>query len=156
MPDNKRQVDSDSQVKLASLLRELGASAYGPMPGTIENRLRQACRQKRLRRRRLAGVVIGIAASLLLALGWEYRVMRQPPAVEAPMMQSENYTGFLALPYAQSDVPMEQAFIVRVSLQPSEIAGLGLPSSWRVGTRRRRAELLIGQDGIARAVRFTE
>ncbi len=151
--------DSDGQLKLASLLRELGAEAIFPASVAIEVRLRAECRERRRWRVRQASIGIGIAACVLMALGWQWQSIRQPKqskAVSTTMLQTPNYAGFVALPYAQSDVPMEQAFIVRVNLQPADIAALGLPSSWRIGTRRRRADLLIGQDGIARAVRFTE
>jgi hypothetical protein len=61
--------------------------------------------------------------------------------------------GFLALPYAQSDVPLEHAVVVRVTLAPAEASAWGVP----VDPGRRTnvsADLLIGQDGMARAVRF--
>ena len=64
-----------------------------------------------------------------------------------------NPPGFFALPYAQSDVPLEHAVVVRVNMPPSEASALGMP--FDPGARKEiSADLLIGQDGMARAVRF--
>jgi hypothetical protein len=60
------------------------------------------------------------------------------------------------LPYAQSDVPMEQTIVIRVNLQPADLRSLGLPATAVSRKGRIKADLLIGQDGIARAVRLTE
>lgn len=61
--------------------------------------------------------------------------------------------GFVALPYAESGVPLEDAVIVRMKLRPSELGALGVPLGAMNATSNISADLLIGQDGIARAVR---
>ncbi|HLH05581.1 MAG TPA: hypothetical protein VKX25_22625 [Bryobacteraceae bacterium] len=78
------------------------------------------------------------AACLILAAGavvshGSREVRRAPIAHSNP---------FVPLPYGQSDVPLESGVIVRVRLQSD--AG---PVD---------ADLLVGQDGMARAVRFDQ
>lgn len=69
------------------------------------------------------------------------------------MNQAASLTsGFVALPYAQSEVPLEEAVIIRVDLTPSAWGALNVRPSPKTGGGI-RADLLIGQDGVARAVR---
>lgn len=143
--------DLDDRVKLQKLLRVVAVSASEPVSEAIERRLREACRARAAGRRRSIMIAACIAACLLLALGWQWRltkVQRTPADTE--------FAGFMALPYAQSDVPIEQMVIVRVDLDDAGLRGLGLPQSSFSGRKRRRADLLIGQDGMARAVRFAQ
>jgi hypothetical protein len=60
------------------------------------------------------------------------------------------------LPYAQSDVPMEQAVIVRIKISASELGAIGMPLSGVPRGGNVSADLLVGQDGVARAVRLVE
>ena len=140
----------DRGVNLQTLMRELAATASCPLPDRVEVRLRAACRQRQLRRGFRIGA-LGLAATLLLTLGWMWHSFGHPPAPA-----DQTYAGFLALPYAQSDVPMEQTIVVRVNLQPADLRSLGLPATAMSRKSRIKADLLIGQDGIARAVRLTE
>jgi hypothetical protein len=64
--------------------------------------------------------------------------------------------GFVALPYAESGVPMEDAIIVRFRLRASELGRLGVPAGLSTTTGSISADLLVGQDGVARAVRLVE
>jgi hypothetical protein len=143
--------DNDSEIELKRLLEKLRASAPRLSSDIIEERLRQACRERRKQRHqrllRFAG--LGLAACLLFALGLDYYRSKSRVAPK-----DSDYAGFLALPYAQSDIPLERAIVVRVDLQPGDLAGLGLPPALVTGKGQRRADLLIGQDGVARAVRF--
>lgn len=105
-------------------------------------------------RRRLRASAFSLAAaSLLLAFAsfWAFHFRPKPPA---PANADANANaGFIALPYAQSDVPLEQALIVRVTLLPSEWETLGVPVL-PARASPVRADLLVGQDGVPRAVRL--
>lgn len=145
----------DSQVKLDRLLRELASTAADRAAGgAVEARLRSACRARRTRRlqKRWSIGVLGLAACLLAVFGWMWRV----PSKHSAARPVNNYAGFMALPYAQSDVPIEQAIIVRVKLGPADLKALGLPPALVIGRKPMRADLLIAQDGMARAVRLGE
>jgi hypothetical protein len=142
--------DFDSQVGLDELVRELAARAGGPSP-RVEARLRLACRARRRRRRFRIGAA-SLAACLLLWLGLGWRASNRLTLAPA----EASYAGFMALPYAQSDVPIEQPVIVRVELQPADLEALGLPPASVISRNRVHADLLIGNDGIARAVRLAQ
>lgn len=146
--------NDDSEVNLQRLFKELAASAPEPGPGLIESRLRLACRSRRISRsrRRLGIGGLVLAACGLLALAWGWRIPRQQRIPAG----GSSYAGFMALPYSQTDVPMEQAVIIQVDVQPVDLERLGLPAALVVGRKHMRADLLIGQDGVARAVRLTE
>jgi hypothetical protein len=143
----------NNEINLQRLFRQLAATSGVPALPATEARLREACRMRRKRRlrNRLWTVGIGLAACFLIALLWQSQtVRRHGPAPEI------NYAGFMALPYSQSDVPMEQAVVVRVNLRPMDLENLGLPSTAIAGKKAVQADLLIGQDGVARAVRLTQ
>jgi len=64
--------------------------------------------------------------------------------------------GFIALPYSQSDVPMEEPVIVRVQIPVSELAVIGMQPAPIAARDRISADFLVGQDGVARAVRVAQ
>ncbi len=61
---------------------------------------------------------------------------------------------FIALPYGESGVPLEQGVVIRLDLPSADLVQFGVPPSLRPKSDRVRAEFLIGQDGIPRAVRY--
>jgi hypothetical protein len=69
---------------------------------------------------------------------------------------------FIWLPYG-SGVPLEDGWaIIRVSMPRSELASLGVtplaaPVSYtQASAPTLRADVVLGQDGLARAIRFVE
>lgn len=121
-----------------------------------EDRLRAAFRTRVSQRRwkyatRVAAAAV-IAAGLYLA--WTHkRGSDQETALNVPV---HHQSGFIALPYAQSNVPLEQPVIVRVQIPASQLGEMGVPFAHIVAEERVNADLLVGQDGIARAVRLVE
>jgi hypothetical protein len=137
---------------LQQALRTLAGLSPRDAGPLTQQRLHAAFRARRKRSPRRWTFVTALAASLALACAFllfhslrpSRAASNQPPA-----------NAFIALPYAQSDVPIEQAVIVRVRLQPPEWAAFGLPPTpapFRAAAIN--ADLLIAQDGIPRAVRF--
>jgi hypothetical protein len=122
----------------------------------LEDRLRAAFRTRVNQRRwkyvaRVAAMAV-IAAGLYLA--WVHkRGSEQESAVSAP---AHHRSGFIALPYAQSDVPLEQPVIVRVQVPVSQLSGMGIPFAHVAAEEKVNADLLVGQDGVARAVRLVD
>lgn len=141
------------QDELTQRLREL--AEISPQAARVESEQRvlevfRACQ----RRRRSWKYLAAVAASLVIA-GASYVIWhghgRSPVAVTESSYASP--PGFLALPYSQSDVPLEHAVVVRVNIPPSEASAWGV--AFVPGGRQKiSADLLIGQDGVARAVRF--
>ncbi len=140
----------DEPLEWQNIVRELAAGVPALEHERIEPRLQAAVRRRGLRRRLRIGLA-GMAACLaIFVLGWRL-------AIPQPLEQSSaDFAGFVALPYAQSDVPMEQAVVVGTTLAPNDLESLGLPHALLNGPNGVHVELLIGQDGVARAVRLPE
>jgi hypothetical protein len=71
-----------------------------------------------------------------------------------PAVPNTPETHFIALPYGESGVPLERGVVIRMELRSIDLDQFGVPPSLRPKSERVRAEFLIGQDGMARAVRF--
>ena len=143
--------------ELQDRLKELARAIPQQASAEIESRLRAQFRRCQ-HPRRLLRYVTGLAASLALAGGLYFfashaRDRDRPAGTTATSV--EQTAGFVALPYAQSDVPMEQAVVVRVNLSTSELSAMGVPVAMS-SPQNVRADLLVGQDGVARAVRLVQ
>ena len=153
MPSMNQRTDlKEALGRLArSLPREAGEGTRTRLLGVV--------RARRMRSRRIWMYWSAAAACLILSLGWAIRShFAQPVPVDAASTSNLYGTasGFWPLPYSQSDVPMESAVVVRVKIAPAEVAAMGVPAlSTRVNGQV-SADLLVGQDGVARAVRLVE
>jgi hypothetical protein len=142
--------------QLKDQLRALARSIPQNASPALEDRLRATFRARINQRRwryvaRVAAAAV-IAAGLYLA--WtQKRGADQETAVNTPVHHS---SGFIALPYAQSDVPLEQPVIVRIQIPASQLGGMGMPLAHVAAEEKVNADLLVGQDGIARAVRLVD
>ena len=63
---------------------------------------------------------------------------------------------FYALPSASELPPVENAMVVRVQLPISSLRLMGLPVSEESSAENIQADVLVGQDGLARGVRFVQ
>jgi hypothetical protein len=140
------------QDELTQRLREL--AEISPQAARVESEQRVLEAFRACQRRRRSWKYLAAVASLVIA-GASYVIWhghgRSPVAVTENSYASP--PGFLALPYSQSDVPLEHAVVVRVNIPPSEASAWGV--AFVPGARQKiSADLLIGQDGVARAVRF--
>lgn len=63
---------------------------------------------------------------------------------------------FYALPSASELPPVENAMVVRVQLPMSSLRLMGLLVSEESSAERIQADVLVGQDGLARGVRFVQ
>ena len=106
------------------------------------------------RRRRTLAAALGIAAALLLVLSVPaWRMLSRPPA-PAPSAR-EVTTEFLPLLY--SSVPASHVQMVRLAVPRAALASFGLApldALDRASTSTVLADVLVGDDGLARAVRF--
>lgn len=137
-----------SETDLRHALRQLSASLPQAPDPSSQARLRAAFRA---RRKRIVWRWSALAAAACLStacLAWLFATAPQPPAssasqiVHTSVVDPASMAGFVALPYGQSDVPLEDATVVLVQV--------------RSGHATVNAELLVGQDGIARAVRLAQ
>ncbi len=68
--------------------------------------------------------------------------------------QTEIVTDFMPLTYGAELSPNEGGQLVRVELPRSALASLGLPMNVEKTDERVKADVLLGHDGLARAIRF--
>ena len=140
--------------ELNDLFKALRQSESGIVDQAFENRLRLAFRAQQTPQR-VRGYLLEIAASIAAALGL-YFLLAGGNGVPLERVDKSDRTGvsqFVLLPYGQSDVPLEHPVIVRVQVPEGELGRLGVSLPAIPKNARVEADLLVGQDGIARAVR---
>ena len=175
---------NDNDLKLLEGLRELAADGPRQAPEFVERRLLGEFRKRSHARRRNRWLGLGtaaIAAGLAVML-W----VRTQPVVQTPTMAqvgtpaalkavqptqtppqalsppppyergAEVAINFYRLPDADELPPMESATIVRVQLPMSSLRLIGLPVSEDRAAESVQADMLVGQDGLARGVRFVQ
>jgi hypothetical protein len=63
-------------------------------------------------------------------------------------------TDFFPLAYGDDQKPMERGQVIRVQMQRSALIAFGLPVNIERADTPVKADLLVGEDGMARAIRF--
>jgi hypothetical protein len=135
-------------------------AASGASPA-VRDRLFEEVRARRRLRRVAAIKMYALAAGLVIATAlpvWQLTtrpaVEETPRAVTIPSGDAEVATAFYPLAYGA--VPVTRANIVRVAVSPTAVAALGVEP---LGGNTSPADVLladvvVGEDGLARAVRF--
>jgi hypothetical protein len=148
-------------------LRALAADGPYVAPVHVEERLRMEFQRHHRRRKLLLWTpVLTAAAAAGVALfiwGHNWTVGAKP--VPAPVAvvahaaaaaEEEADTSFYPLPEAEALPAVENAMVVRVQLPVSSLQLMGFPVNEESAGASVQAELLLGQDGLARAVRLAE
>lgn len=78
-------------------------------------------------------------------------VKAAPPPVEDP---AEAATDFFAIPFTEPLRPEERADVYRIEMPRANMAAFGLPVSGGHLDARVTADVLIGEDGVMRAIRL--
>ena len=141
-------------------------------PARVEVRLLRAFRAHNgmalpTERRERWTVAIGwaLAAALLLAIGMWLTGSRQPaplragPAIAELAFEPETGAeaeGFIPLPNAEQLGPNDEVNMVRMEVPRSTMVELGVAVSADRDSDRVEADVLLGSDGLARAVRFLD
>ena len=99
----------------------------------------------------------GTAAALTVAIvGLNLMVVSNTPRVDpVPADAAFDTEGFLPWPGAEAWPPFESGTLVRVDLPVSALLAMGLPAP-SSNVSMVQADIVIGQDGYARAVRFVQ
>ncbi|MGH9356350.1 MAG: hypothetical protein ACRD10_09500 [Terriglobia bacterium] len=85
---------------------------------------------------------------------------RKGASVAAPKgklaaLARDSYAGFIPLPYDEGAAPLGGSRqIVRVEVARSALASMGFPVADAASSSYVQADVLIGEDGVARAIRF--
>jgi hypothetical protein len=145
-------------------LRALASDGPREAPSGVEARLRAEFRRRKRRRNlRMWAPALGLAAAAALALLFSGHANRpataqKPTAVVvqaiAPAADDDSDAGFYPLPEAEGLPPVENAMVVRVQLPVSSLQLMGVPIGEESAGASVQADLLLGQDGLARAVRL--
>ena len=145
---------------LSDALRAVAAeeTALSASPA-VESRLLGEVRSiARMRRRRIAMTWTAAAATLAVVVAVPaWRSSRAPAAPRPPATAVEVTTPCLALPY--SSVPISGGQLVRLEVPRAALVSFGLapiePADTGVSATV-LADVLVGDDGLARAVRFVQ
>ena len=151
----------DPQRELTACLRQIAAmdAATGASPDVRARLLREVRAVRRERRLTLAKMY-ALAAGLLIATAVPVWQLSTRSSVDLPIRLAqvagdiEVATAFYPLIY--SNLPVTQGNIVRLEVPPTALASLGVePVDW-AGPQPDivLADVLVGEDGLARAVRF--
>ena len=164
--------------ELAAALRELANDPVWPSPATEARVFAEFDRtwneRPRVVPRRLPPVWIALAASLVAAVGLALFALLPakagshgnrsilwlppsdlwlPPSGGSSTSVNASPSGFITLPGAVALPPLESGQLVRTDLPVSMLPSLGITPVGAQG-RTVKADILVGQDGIARAVRL--
>ena len=110
------------------------------------------------KRRRTLVFALSAAAAVLIAIlvpAWRLwqSAADQPQQADAPVITRELVTEFFPLGY--SNVPARGGYVVRMQVPRSALASFGItPIGSDVSPSGVLADVVIGDDGLARAVRF--
>ena len=151
--------DDDRDSALSAALRKVGEEdlADAADPRVEAHLLAEVRAIGRARRRRAQTMVFALAAAVVLASGAALWRSGPAPAPEvAPPARAEIVTPFY--PLIHSAVPLTGGQVVRmeVSRQALVMFGLAAPERPGVSPGTVLADVIVGQDGLARAVRFVQ
>jgi hypothetical protein len=156
---------NENNQELLEGLRALAADGPREAPLHIEEQLRAQFR-KQNRRRHLAAWMpafsVATAAGIALLL-WVHAKPKPAPApavvaalAVAPVAEEDADSSFYPLPEAEALPAVENAMVVRVQLPVSSLQLMGVPVGEERADASVQADLLLGQDGLARAVRLAQ
>ena len=147
-----------NEPELLEDLRALGSERPCEAPARLEEQLLTEFRRRsRLRRMRtrISAAAVGAIAAALAVLVW-IGPQAPKPAVPSEVAALADDGDFYPLPEADALPPLESALVVRVQLPLASLQLIGFPINEERAADRVEADLLLGQDGLARGVRLVE
>ncbi len=142
----------NEDIDLINKLRQLATALPREAGPHVAERLSAAFRARHPRKTPIW--IYAAAACVLVLLGLSFIYQRR--TAPAPHDFVYNASGFIALPYSQSGVPLESVVVIRVQITPSQLSSMGVAVPAAASTAKVKADVLVGQDGVARAVRLAE
>jgi hypothetical protein len=142
----------NEELDLLDNLRRLASDQPREAGPQIEAKLIAAFRSRHPLRVWRPWLYIAATAALLL-LAFLLLPKREP---EARFEYVYSAPGFTPLPYAQSGVPLESVVVMRVQMRPDQLSSLGVAVPAAAASAKITADLLVGQDGVPRAVRLVQ
>ena len=154
------EYENDAKRELMASLRLLAAGdalSKGASP-EVRARLLHEVRAVARAERRSVMKVYALAAVLVIATAipvWQLSTRTAAdPLMRSAAASPEVATEFYPLTY--SAIPVNQGRLVRLELPAASLAALGVDPAAVAGPQQRSvvADVLVGEDGLARAVRF--
>ena len=154
------EYQNDAQRELTASLRRMAAAdalSKGASP-EVRARLLQELRAVARAERRAVMKVYALAAVLVIATAipvWQLSTRTAAdPSTRPSAADLEMATEFYPLTY--SAIPVNQGRLVRLELPAASLAALGVDPAAVAGPQQGSvvADVLVGEDGLARAVRF--
>lgn len=156
-----------SERELLENLRSLAEADPREAPAHVKDCLLHEFRRRSARRRRMVwlpatGIAAVAAAALVILLAMPKHTGQEPvnpPAASANLSAvatGDPDSDFYPLPEAEGLPPVENATVIRVQLSVESLQSMGLDMNADNPTDQVQADILLGQDGLARAVRFVE
>jgi hypothetical protein len=157
---SKKDAMNEDHRTLTGALRAVAVDDARAAPSPwVERRLREEVRAIATRRRRARVAFALVAILMLAAVIPVWRASRRvapaasaDTAVRRAESASEVASAFLPLPY--SDVPITDGQIVRLAVPRAALASFGLAPADFIDSGTVMADVIVGDDGLARAVRF--
>ena len=142
-------------------LQALASDAPREAPLEVEARLLGEFRRRsRVRRARvwISAASVGAIAAAIAVLVWIGPLRPEPGVLQqdAAVQVDETAADFYPLPDAEGLPPVESAMVVRVQLPMSSLELIGFPINQDRDSDPVEADVLLGQDGLARGVRLVE
>jgi hypothetical protein len=173
---------NDSEREILDGLRALAAEEPRQAPRHVETYLMSAFRRRAGRRRVQAWATaagVGVIAAAVAAVLWVAQpILKRAPVsghisdrsvasapaigdsaaqVQYAVIRSDDVAStFYPLPEADALPPLETAMVVRVRLPLSSLQLMGFPVSEEAEADPVEADVLLGQDGLARGVRLIQ
>lgn len=153
--------------ELLDALRALASEGPSEAPPQVEERLKREFRRLNRRRNLVTWVpVLSAAAAVVIALLLWNHAGKVKPVITAPsvaaaeaagsVVEDESDASFYPLPEADGLPAVENAMVVRVQLPVSSLQLMGVPVGNDGADTSVEADLLLGQDGLARGVRLVQ
>lgn len=151
---------NSNERELLEALHCLASDGPREAPAHVEERLVNEFR-RRIRRRRNAWwsmTGVGAIAAALAVFAWTGPQQPRSPSLseDAAAPVEEVASGFYPVPDADALPPAESALVVRVQMPMESLRVIGVPINEGRAAERVEAEVLLGQDGLARGVRLVE
>jgi hypothetical protein len=143
-------------------LRALADADRSEAPSDLRARLLIEFRRRSARKRRMAwlpAVGIGAIAAALLVFVWMPKQSTAVPnPLDQPVLQTAEDTDadFYPLPDAEGLPPIENATVVRVQMPLTSLELMGVAVNDVGAADPVQADILLGQDGLARGVRLVQ
>lgn len=153
--------EGGSHAQLTSGLRAVAADdeRFGTSSAVGLRLLAEVQAIAEAKRRRTMVLSLSAAAAVLIAVfipawhSWQ-SVSDRSPQANAPVVSRELVTEFFPLTY--SNVPARGGYVVRMQVPRAALASFGAAAFSADASPQVLADVVIGDDGLARAVRFVQ